>query len=150
LKPIRLSWSNTNATEALDAVVSAHSDYAWQLENGIVHVFQKTLVNDPRNPLNVRIGTLSDGEWTVIDADNFLFQAIGPVVRSIEPKVVPVPSPFGEEPVFHLGAQDGPVRDVLNKIITASKMKIWIATFPNNLPLNERGFWAILDFSTVG
>jgi hypothetical protein len=91
--PIRLSRSNTNASEVLEAVVSVQGDYVWQLENGIVHVFQKTMIDDPRNPLNVRIDTLPDGRWTANDADNFMFQAIGQAVRSIGPKVVPVPRP---------------------------------------------------------
>ncbi len=143
LKPISLSRSNMNASEVLDAIVSTHSDYAWRFEEGVVHVFPKTIVNDPRNPLNVRIGTLREGSWTVIDADNFLLQSVGPVVRSVEPKVVPVPSPVEDEPKFQLVGQDAPVREVLSKIITASKKEIWITTFPNNLPLNARGFWEV-------
>lgn len=140
LKPIRLSRNYTNAGEALDAVVSAQSDYDWRLESGIVHVFQKTIVNDPRNPLNART-TLPDGNWTVIDANNFLLQSIGPLVDSIGPKVVPVPAPFEEEPQFPLGAHDALVREVLNKVITASKKKIWVAIFPSDLPLTTKGFW---------
>src|ERR1035438_5624137 len=50
LKPIRLSRNYTTATEALDAVASAYRGYDWRLENGIVHVFQGSVVNDPRNP----------------------------------------------------------------------------------------------------
>ena len=140
LKPIRLSANYTTAGEALDAVVSAQGDYDWRMESGIVHVFQKTMVNDPRNPLNARIN-LPEGNWTVIDANNFLLQSIGPLVDSIGPKVVPVPAPFEEEPQFHLGAKDAPVREVLDKIITASKMKIWVVTFPSDLPLTVKGFW---------
>jgi len=143
LKPIRLSRYNTTASEVLAAVVSAQGDYGWRIESGIVHVFQKTMVDDPRNPLNVRIDTLPDVRWTVNDADNFLFQSIGQVVRWTGPKELEVPSPVLDEPHFHLAGEDDSVREILNKIITSSKMNIWIATFSNNLPLSVRGFWEV-------
>jgi hypothetical protein len=150
LKPVRLGASFATSTEAIEAIVSSHTDYAWQLENGIIHVFPKAMVNDPRNPLNVIVSQVPDRSWTVRDADNFLFQSIGQAVRSIGPKVLPVSSPAGHgpsgrneesEPQFHLAAGNAPVREVLNQIITASKMKIWVATFPGSSPLTVKGFW---------
>jgi hypothetical protein len=143
LKPIRFSRSNATAGEVLDAVVSAQGDYTWRLENGVVHIFQKTMLDDPRNPLNVRIDTLPNGSWTVNDADNFMFQSIGQAVRGIGPKVVPVPSGAGEEPHFPLAGKNDSVRELLDKIVRASKMRIWIATFPNDLALTIKGFWEV-------
>src|ERR1700722_10080315 len=55
LQPVRLSQNDTTAAAVLDAVVSSHQGYAWELQNGIVHVFPRTLLTDSRNPLNVRI-----------------------------------------------------------------------------------------------
>lgn len=148
LKPIRLPRSNTTASEVLDSVVKAYGGYAWQMDNDIVHVFHGAMVNDPRNPLNVRIDTVPDGRWTVNGADNFMFQSIGQAVRSIGPRVVLAPSPQrenkrGDEPQFRVAGENDSVREMLNRIITASKMKIWIATYPNNLPLTVKGFWEV-------
>jgi hypothetical protein len=141
LRAVRFSENFTRATEAFAAVLSSYTDYAWRLENGVVHVFQKTMVNDPRNPLNFIVSQVPDRFWTVRDADHFVFQSIGEAVRSTGPKVLSADSPAGSEPRFHLAASNAPVREVLNQIISASKMKIWIATFPRDLPLTVKGFW---------
>jgi hypothetical protein len=141
LKPVSFSQDFTTATKVMDALVSPHADYTWQLENGVVHVFQKAMVNDPRNPLNAIVSRVPDRFWTVRDADNFLFQSIGQAVRLTGPKPLSVSSLTGTEPQFHLAANNAPVREVLNEVIRASKMKIWIATFPSSSPLTVRGFW---------
>lgn len=141
LKPVHFSQNFTTANEAITAVLSTHTDYAWQVENGIIHVFPKMMLNDPRNPLNFIVSQVPDRSWTVRDVDNFLFQSIGAAVRSAGPRVLAVSSPAGSEPQFHLAASNALVREVLNQIITASKMKIWIATFPGNLQLTVKGYW---------
>jgi hypothetical protein len=141
LKPVRVPPNFATPTEAVEVILSSHPDYAWQLENGVIHVFPKAMVNDPRNPLNVIVSRVPDRSWTVRDADNFLFQSIGQAVRSTGPKVLSVSSPADNEPQFHLVASNAPVREVLNQIIMASKMKIWVATFPGHSPLTVKGFW---------
>jgi hypothetical protein len=50
---------------------------------------------------------------------------------------------YDAEPQFHISAQNASVRDILDKIIMASNMKIWIATFPKNSPLTIKGFWEV-------
>jgi hypothetical protein len=140
LKPVRLPRNFATPTEAVEVILCSHADYAWRLESGVIHVFEKAMVNDPRNPLNVIVSQVPNRSWTVRDADNFLFQSIGQAVRSTGPKVLSVSSPSGREPQFHLAASNAPVREVLNQIITASKMKIWVATFPGNSPLTVKGF----------
>jgi hypothetical protein len=141
LRAVRFSENFTTATEAFDAVLSSYTDYAWQRENGVVHVFPKTMVKDPRNPLNFIVSQIPDRLWTVKEADDFVFQSIGEAVRSTGPKVLSADLPAGSEPRFRLRADNAPVREVLNQIISASKMKIWIATFPRDLPLTVKGFW---------
>jgi hypothetical protein len=141
LKPVRLAPNLASPNEAIEAIVSSHTDYAWQVENGVIHVFPKAMVNDPRNPLNIIVSQVPDRSWTVRDADNFLFQSIGQAVRSTGPKVLSASSPAGSEPEFHLAASNARVREVLNQIIVASKMNIWVATFPGYSPLTVKGFW---------
>ena len=141
LRAVRFSENFTTATEAFGTVLSSYTDYAWRLENGVVHVFQKTMVNDPRNPLNFIVSQVPDRLWTVRDADSFMFQSIGEAVRSTGPKVLSVDLPTGSEPRFHLASNNAPVREVLNQIIFTSRMKIWIVTFPRDLPLTVKGFW---------
>jgi hypothetical protein len=129
LTPVRLSANFATPIQAVEAILSSHTDYAWRLENGVIHVFPKAMVDDPRNPLNVIVSRVPDRSWTVRDADNFLFQSIGQAVRLTGPKVLSVSSPAGSEPQFHLAASNAPIREVLNRIIMASKMKIWVTLF---------------------
>jgi hypothetical protein len=68
LQPVRPSQNETTAAAVLDAVVSSHPGYAWQVENGIVHVFPKSIVTDSRNPLNVRISGFPKGPLTVTNS----------------------------------------------------------------------------------
>jgi hypothetical protein len=55
LKPVRVSQSRITATEAIEAVVAMHPGYGWRREGAVVHVFQRHLVKDTRNPLNLSV-----------------------------------------------------------------------------------------------
>jgi hypothetical protein len=46
----------------------------------------------------------------------------------------------GVEPQFQIHAHDTSLREILNKIIAASKMKVWVATFPSDPSLTLKGF----------
>ena len=141
LQPVRLSQDETTAAAVLDAVVSSHQGYEWQLENGIVHVFPRTLVADSRNPLNVRISGFPKDQVTVAGADAFLFNATTEIVRASLGKVESLPG-GGIEPEFTFDVgNDTPVREILNKIIFASKSKIWIATFPSQRTITLKGYY---------
>jgi len=143
LQPVRLSQPETTAAAILDAVVSSHQGYEWQLENGIVHVFPRTLVTDSRNPLNVRISGFPKGRITVAGADAFLFNSVTEIVRASLGKVESLPG-GGIEPEFTFDVgNDTPVREILNKIILASKSKIWVATFPSQRTLTLKGYYEV-------
>lgn len=141
--PRGISQHETTAAAVLDAVVSSHQGYAWQLENGIVHVFPRTLSTDSRNPLNVRVSGFPKDPVTVAGADAFLFNATNEIVRSSLRKVESLPG-GGIEPEFRIDAgNDATVRDVLNKIILASKTKVWIATFPSTQAVTVKGYFEV-------
>jgi len=143
LKPVDLTRNDINASGMFDAVVSAHPGYSWTFENGVVHVFQESIANDPRNPLNVRLDAIAERSWTLPDADNYLFGLVAPIVRHAAPKEIAGTPPSWGEPQFSLASSRGPVHEILDRLITCSKMKIWIATFPEVRPLNSRGFWEV-------
>jgi hypothetical protein len=144
LKRIQPPIPTSNVDTVLDSVVSSRSGYTWRLEDGIVHVFPKAMLDDPRNPLNVVISRVPDRSWTVNDANNFVFETVRDVVRGTGRKRISDSVPvYDAEPQFHISGQNASVRDILNKIIMASNMKIWIATFPNNSPLTIKGFWEV-------
>lgn len=140
LKPVSLSMSEATASAILDALVSSHGGYSWRLENGIVHVFQRILMTDSRNPLNVRLGEFPKGPVTVARANLYLTYTVKELVWQTRAQGVGA-SLLGEgvEPQFQIYAHTS-LREILNRIIAASKMKVWIATFPSNPSLTLKGF----------
>jgi hypothetical protein len=141
LRPVRLEPTETSAAAMLDAVLATHKGYSWQLENGILHVFERSLAGDSRNPLNVAVGTFPEVPVTVPYADNFLFETVREVARPTGlPGIADDVNRYSSELTFRIQAHNDSVREILNKIIVASKMKIWIATFPESQPLTRKGF----------
>ena len=159
LRPVRFSRTNTTVKDLIQAVVSMHAGYEWRTEGGVVHVFQRDLVNDDRNPLNIIIKSFDEfdeqGE-TVGWAATSCFAKPRDVVRT------PELSGFGlaasvlgypGEPVFHFAAQNVPARKILDQIVTSSirtipvKMqRIWIATFPEK-PVFSRTFLEVIPMN---
>src|SRR5580698_9022955 len=110
----------------LEALVSSHSAYSRQLENGVLHVFERSLVR--RSPESL--------------ADNYLFEKVREVVRPTGiPGIAGNLSSYSGELKVRIQTHNDSVRETLNKIVTTSKMKIWIATFPEKQPLTVQGFF---------
>ena len=55
-----LFTDHTTVKDIIQAVVSTHAGYEWRTEDGVVHVFQRDLVNDDRNPLNIIIKSFDE------------------------------------------------------------------------------------------
>ena len=156
LRPVRSSRTNTTVKDIIQAVVSMHAGYEWRTEDGVVHVFQRDLVNDDRNPLNIVIKSFDEfdeqGE-TVGWANTILFHKIRNVVRTPELSGLGLAASvlgYPGQPVFHFAAQNVPARKVLNQIVTSGirtipvKMqRIWIATFPEK-PVFSRTFLEVI------
>jgi hypothetical protein len=87
LKPVRFSWSRTTVADVIQAVVSMHTGYDWRTEDDVVHVFQRELMNDKRNPLNITIKEFDQQPETVAWASNDLYQMVSHVVRHPFPNV---------------------------------------------------------------
>jgi hypothetical protein len=142
LKPVRFSRNNVSAAAVLDAVVSAQSGYAWQVVNGVVHVFNTATINDPRNPLNILVAEVPDRAWTAKSVDDFLFDSVRDGVRGPGRKII-AGADYDDEPQFHVSARPGLLRDTLDRVITAGRSQIWIATFPAKSALTVKSFWEV-------
>jgi hypothetical protein len=146
--PVSFSWSRTTVTNVIEAVVSTQAGYDWKAEDGIVHVFERKLVSDSRNPLNITIKEFDKQPETVGFAINDLDQMVTHVVRHPELQGI-AGSVLGspDEPVFRFAAHDVPARSILDKIVTAglnlpeSRMKrIWVVTFPDKPVFSRTGY----------
>ena len=143
LKPVRFSETYTTVADVIQSVVSRHAGYDWRTEDGVVHVFQRDLVKDSRNPLNITVKEFGWNHKMILsEANSLLAQLVGQVVN---------PLPIGRgiggsfprdvgEPTFDLNIRDGSARSILNRIVTVSKVNIWVATFPSVADPNPSGF----------
>lgn len=152
LKPLQLSRTRTTVTDIIQAVVSTHAGYDWRIEEGVVHVFNRTLMEDPRNPLNVAIRSFSEAPQTVGLANAVLLGMVSNVVRHPESTGIAVSLlGYPGEPVFRFAAENVPARSILNEIVTAGSStstprmhRIWIATFPEPPTFTRIGFLEVV------
>ncbi len=154
LKPVRVTLSHTTVADVIQAVVSNFAEYEWRNEDGIVHVFQRDLIRDTRNPLNITIKSFDEQAETVGWANNNLFQMVSHVVRhpelfGISGSVLGGPG----EPTFRFTAENAPARNLLNQIVTCGTRtqpptpgmnRIWIATFPEKPLFGRTGFLEVV------
>jgi hypothetical protein len=81
LKPVRFSRNRTTVKDIIQAVVSMYAGYDWRTEDGVVHVFQRDLVKDSRNPLNITVKTFGWNHKMIFsEANSLLAQLVGQVV----------------------------------------------------------------------
>lgn len=147
-KPIQLSWTDATVTEIIQKVVSTQSGYDWKMEDGVIHVFQRSIMQDSRNPLNVTIESFDKDPETVGWANNDLWVMVSKIVRHPEwtgrgGSVIGYPG----EPKYSFAANNVPARSILNQIVkaglpmaTVPMNRIWVATYPDPPKLNRLGF----------
>lgn len=158
LKPVRFSRSHTTVKDVINAVVSMYPGYDWRTEDGSVHVFQRQLEADSRNPLSVSVKDfgLWNDSMTIREANSLLAQLVSQTIY---------PTPIGRgvggsfptgvgEPVFLFAAQNVPARKILNQIVTSglrtmrqptpTMNRIWIATFPQSPAFTRTGFLEVV------
>jgi hypothetical protein len=150
LQPVRFSRTNTSLEEVIQSVVSMRAGYDWRNEAGVVHVFQRDLIKDNRNPLNVTIQSFDERAMTVGWAYNDLDQMVSHVVRhpdlyGISASVLGYPG----EPVFRFSAVNAPARNILNQIVKLppappNMKQVWIATFPERSEFSRTGFFEVV------
>ena len=143
LKPVRFSETYTTVADVIQSVVSRHAGYDWRTEDGVIHVFQRDLVKDSRNPLNITLDSWPcRREMIAREVEFHLDMGVRAVVA---PKIESGGwgASFGSnpaEPNFQFNCTDVSVRYVLNRIIKVSTQNIWIATFPKIMGLTRAGF----------
>jgi hypothetical protein len=79
---------SANVTDIIEAVVSTQAGYDWRMEDGVVHVFQRDLAADSRNPLNVTIKSFEQHAETIGRANNTLGQMVAHIVRHPGPEKI--------------------------------------------------------------
>jgi len=133
-KPIRLQFSNTTVLQILRGIVAVEPGYAFNTDNGVVHLGKTTITDDPRNLLNLRIKDFDLSSEYVFHANNRLRQLVVDLTNPSLPKHdAGCAGSYGvgagdQKATFHL--RDATVRNILDRFVTAAGFNIWLATFP--------------------
>lgn len=145
-QPVKLSKRRATVIEILTALVQGERGYRLRVDNGSVHVFQKDLVDQRSNFLNIRIKNFDAPHTTAGAAGQRLWILLN--ARLYRPP--PMPGPHGgigfslaeptDEPTFSLHLRDTTVRRILDSLALSSKQKIWLVAFAPGSSLMPSGF----------
>lgn len=135
--PVKLSWNEATVGEMIAGIVDTQPGYAFEVSNGIVHVFRKDLIHNSSNFLEIKLEGFA--------ASNELPGIVSRRLRATIKRVVAPPPasilPGGEAGSYGTGVGEVPmtfklnnirVREVLNHIATSSVFRIWVVTFKSN------------------
>lgn len=146
LQPVKHTWKKATVMEILATLVSCEKGYRLQADDGIVHVFQKDLVNQRINFLNLRIKRFDVQNTIAPSAARNVWELVRP--RFERPKPAP-PGPHGTvssmttgggDQAFTLQLHDATVRDILDRIALSSDYPVWVVAFAPGKALTATGF----------
>jgi hypothetical protein len=145
-KEVKLAWRKATVREILQSIVRTRPGYELKVDDGIVHVLYPNAESDKKNFLNIPVQNFRSEDQYVA----FSKQRLHDIVRkTIFP---PVPHAGGSLPSVReivvsggehkttFTAQNGTIRDVLDKMALATDGKIWIVTFDEKAGLTSTGF----------
>lgn len=144
--PVQQSWRHTKVYDVIQSLVSAYPGYECQVVDGVVHVYDRELLNDPSNPLNLRVSSFeAEKEWVAL-ASLRLRNMLQPLVHHRDPP----PPGSGEAGSFLAGMggeryvtvklKNASVREVLNKLVLSAGETNWVVTYPDKRTLTSKGF----------
>lgn len=145
LRGFRRTWKNTSVWEVLRSIVESYPGYTYGVENGVVHVSRRDLVNDQRNFLNLRVPDFFDVRLETGGLTNRRLRSV--VQNIVSPRNLPQGA--GEGGSYATGIREKPlrltlrgatVRNALGMLAEASEQKIWVATFSETSDLTVTGF----------
>src|SRR5712692_74379 len=135
LRNVNLSWRDLTVSQMLQAIVNSQPGYKVETSGGIIHVFPEATHSSRQNFLNLKISSFKLRNQVVEVASHRLRDLVRPQVSPAEPKSQ-ASRGFAysqatnlDDPRFSVSLEDANVRQVLDKLITASDRKIWIVTF---------------------
>ncbi|HUX09269.1 MAG TPA: hypothetical protein VMW51_01425, partial [Terriglobia bacterium] len=146
LRPVRLSWQKATAMEILTAMVRGEKKCGLRVDDGIVHVFQKDLVNQQSNFLNIQVERFEVQNMGATGAWQKLWQLVN---ARFQPPKPPTPGPHGTagsgtgtigDRIFSLELRDTTVRSIMDRIALSSEYNIWVVTFAPGKALTPTGF----------
>jgi hypothetical protein len=124
--------------------VSDQPGYTVEVNDGIVGIFPVAEHDKTQNFLDLHIGTFRVRNRVVEVASHQLRDSVRTLLSPADSQhragfAYSQATNIGD-PTFTLLVENSTVRQVLNRFITLSDRKIWVATFVSNRP-SRQGFW---------
>jgi len=147
LKGLHLTWKSATVRGIVEAIVSTQPDYASDVEGCVVHVSPRTIAGSQDNFLNIKLKRF--------DAVSLYTGRVnGKLLNEVQSLVSPKPlsikkGPHGSAGSIQIGAgerpmsfemEDATVRQILDRIATASGFHVWVVTFSPDATLTRTGF----------
>lgn len=146
LRKRTLSWKNTTVKGVIRGVLKEYPGYAFDVRDGVVHVFKKGVRRSPHNFLNLKLRKFSAHD----EEGGYAGVRLRAEVQYIVSPPPPAPGPHGSggsyigpvgERHITLSLHDITVRDVLDKLASVSQMNVWVVTFAGTKGLTPTGFY---------
>jgi hypothetical protein len=139
------SWKNTTVQQILSGIIRTQRDYEFAVENGVFHVYSRTLIPSGQNFLRVKLGRFNVQHGVVEMASRNLAERVRSIVSPPKPQQQGggVISSLGVNPddsEISVELSDPTVRDTLDALVVASNRKIWIVTFSQDSAVTSTGF----------
>jgi hypothetical protein len=147
LRPLTRTWRDETVWQVLRSIVEDYPDYAFRVEEGVIHVFRHDMLDDNRNFLNLKVPNFFEVRH---ETGGFANQQLQSVVQNI---VSPrnLPPGVGEagsytsgnvrEKPLNVSLRGATVREALGKLAEASEHKVWLVTFSDTSTLTKTGFY---------
>ncbi len=154
--PIRME--NTTVQEVLREILRENLSYSLQVTDGVIHVFPRSIVSDPRNFLNLRIPQFNLKEKSLLDALVELKLAMNMLLHP-------------EKHVHGYGGGGGAgldpasgfdirnitlegkyliVREILNQLILLNGNALWVVNFLPDQMMEAENFFAQTSYRFPG
>lgn len=142
---VSLRWRDDTVADVVSSVVKRYPGYGFAVENGVVHVFRRDLLDGKSNFLNLRVPGYFEARQEVCGVINQRLQH--EVQGVVSPRnLLPGAGVGGsyatgiEEKPLTLALQGLTVRAALEKLAAASERKVWVVTFADGPGLTPTGF----------
>jgi hypothetical protein len=138
-------WKDQTVRQVLRSIVEAYPGYDFQVEDGVVHVFRRDLLNDSHNFLNLKVPDFFEVRQETAGFANVELRSV--VQNIVSPRNLPPGA--GEGGSYATGIHEKPitlnlrgltVREVLEKLAAVSEHNMWIVTFSDAPELTPTGF----------
>lgn len=141
-----LSWKNTTVKGVIRGVLKEYPGYAFDVRDGVVHVFRKGVRRSAHNFLNLKLRQFKARDEVGGLAGLRLRKEVQDIVSPAPPATGPQGwggsyiGPAGEKRVT-VSLRNVTVRQVLDKLAAVSQMNVWVVTFAGTKGLTPTGFY---------